>query len=989
MLHRFRLNIKRCCALAGATFLLAFALALTVSCGGSSSGTGPAARTVPPAEVGQLGSMLFYLGPASLEERVAGADVIARVRLRSVSSGAELQYIYDDGVLRHVAVLKHRFEVLEYLKGSGGGELVAVVHELVDHETAERAAESAAVLLAERDMRWDRREAIIFLWYGFRQRDRYLLGTVLNAEYYGDYFKDHYTIESPHEQKWLPAASTGSGEQLFLLDVPGTVPSDGSGQAASVPTITLAEMKAKIAEIEREAVAGGGSEAYRECLYHKYRWEREVRYRKGGTAGDYFYIRHDHAIGSGLPAGTRAFTDPHGGSGETAPADGSELQIMGRDARWFSVRWPGVADAARPLPAGEYRFYYTYVPGRYVICDGEPEEEKKRQEVFVQVTAPEGALHEAFFDPVTDGSAVAADTTNGVLKPASFTDTSGATSTIQRIAWESGSVEMRPSPHTGLAGHRLDFIELDGTVSLSLSVSDATVDAPNATLSWPVPYQPWEDGDKLMLRIREALPYAPAPASLTAVSSAMDAADLSWAPVSGASGYRVQRRESGQEAWRSVDASVTGTTHTASGLRCGTAYEFRVGAYGDGTTYDQQAGLWSATATAVTGECDLPPVFATSTYAFSVDAGAATGTAVGRVSATDPEGGAVSYSITAGDQGGLFAIATTTGQVSVAKPLFHNAAPSHTLTVRASDSAGGTATTTARISVTSACHNGVVVPDPDANPALVGDCLVLYHGVMQTLAGTASLGWGADTSITAWRGVQSGGEPRRVRGLLLADLGLNGTIPAELGLLAALTRLDLDGNDLGGEIPPELGQLSNLDQLYLFDNDLTGKIPPELGDLANLTRLDLDTNRLTGAIPSELGQLSRLEALYLFDNDLSGAIPAELGDLANLELLYLSGNRLSGQIPETLGSLGKLKDLVLGRNRLSGAIPAELGGLANLEELRLHDNSLTGAIPAALTRLSLDALYLSGNTLAGCVPLALKDVATNDLDDLGLPDCPR
>ena len=64
-------------------------------------------------------------------------------------------------------------------------------------------------------------------------------------------------------------------------------------------------------------------------------------------------------------------------------------------------------------------------------------------------------------------------------------------------------MELQVDPHTGLGGHRLDFIELDGSVSLTLQVDESTVDAPNKTLSWPVSSQPWEDGDKLMLRIAE------------------------------------------------------------------------------------------------------------------------------------------------------------------------------------------------------------------------------------------------------------------------------------------------------------------------------------------------------------------------------------------------------------------------------------------------------------------------------------------------------
>ena len=126
----------------------------------------------------------------------------------------------------------------------------------------------------------------------------------------------------------------------------------------------------------------------------------------------------------------------------------------------------------------------------------------------VTAVAPTGTLHEVFFDPVTDGAAVAADSTKGVLNPASFTDTNGASATIHRIAWEpdtggSGTVKLNLNPHTAIANRILEFIALDGSVPLSLEVADAATDTANNTLSWTVASQPWQDGDKLMLRIRE------------------------------------------------------------------------------------------------------------------------------------------------------------------------------------------------------------------------------------------------------------------------------------------------------------------------------------------------------------------------------------------------------------------------------------------------------------------------------------------------------
>ena len=297
---------------------------------------------------------------------------------------------------------------------------------------------------------------------------------------------------------------------------------------------------------------------------------------------------------------------------------------------------------ARPIPAGVYQFDLKearsyYAPCNFVISN----------EWTVAAAAPEGVLHEAFFDPVTVGNAVAADTTNGVLKPTTFTGTNGASATIESITWESGRVKVKIVPWSTLSGHVLDFIELDSTASLSLNLSNSAVEVATDTLTWSVSSQPWEDGDKLMVRIREAPPFANPPANLTATASGEDAVDLSWAPVRDASGYHVQSRESGEETWETVDAGVTKTAYTVSGLSCATTYEFRVGTYGDGTRYDTRVVSWSETS-ATTDECTQPPVFDSASYSFEVSVEATVGTEVGTVSATDPNADAVTYSIVGG-----------------------------------------------------------------------------------------------------------------------------------------------------------------------------------------------------------------------------------------------------------------------------------------------------------------------------------------------------
>ena len=188
--------------------------------------------------------------------------------------------------------------------------------------------------------------------------------------------------------------------------------------------------------------------------------------------------------------------------------------------------------------------------------------------------------------------------------------------------------------------------------------------------------------------------------------------------------------------------------------------------------------------------------------------------------------------------------------------------------------------------------------------------------------------------------------------------------------------IDTDGND-------------RVVKLLLVENKLAGAIPPELDSLSNLEYLSLARNRLTGSIPPELGRLSNLQYLELSVNGLTGAIPPELGNLSNLHhRLGLTGNQLTGPIPAELGRLSNLQRLYLDANQLTGPIPPELGNLSSLEHLGLTDNQLTGPVPPELGRLSrLNTLYLAGNQLTGCIPEGLRDVPENDFNKLGLPFC--
>ena len=205
----------------------------------------------------------------------------------------------------------------------------------------------------------------------------------------------------------------------------------------------------------------------------------------------------------------------------------------------------------------------------------------------------------------------------------------------------------------------------------------------------------------------------PAPESLS-VTLTDGAFSLTWSDVTGAGRYEAQYRIGGTEDdWASA-ATTTATVLAFSpdgGPVCGTGYEFRVRAYGDGATYVAGWGAESEPAPVTTGPCNRDPEFDPDSYTFSVSEAASTGDTVGTVSATDPdEGDTVSYSITAGNGDGKFMIDGGTGEITVNAALDYEATVEYRLTVEASDERGGTDTATVTVTVTDVAEDPPPVP---------------------------------------------------------------------------------------------------------------------------------------------------------------------------------------------------------------------------------------------------------------------------------------
>ena len=303
---------------------------------------------------------------------------------------------------------------------------------------------------------------------------------------------------------------------------------------------------------------------------------------------------------------------------------------------------------------------------------------------------------------------------------------------------------------------------------------------------------------------------------------------------------------------------------------------------------------------------------------------------------------------------------------------------------------------------------------------------------LHDLAGGASWtngeNWASDEPIGSWYGVEANADAR-VTALRLSENGLSGQLPEDLGDLAFLTELQVNGNEgLSGPIPFSLSALSiqqlqyggtmlctvrdegfqawlnaipTRDGEFLACNEERSDLmklheamggaswtesanwgtDAPLGDwfgiavdstTGRVTQISLNRNNLSGTVPPEIRHFPHLRVLRLDYNQLEGEVPPEIGELTELRRMDMDGNEFKGRIPPEIGNLAKLRTLWMGGNQMSGPIPPELGNLASLREIHLYDARFDGSIPeefGALTELRL--LRISDTRIDGPLPESL------------------
>ena len=364
--------------------------------------TTPSAPDAPTPERGLLvptptpGILSYAINRAwlvspSLEEQIFTSEVIVIASLLSATAGTET-VPSDPGVAstyRAAQVL--RFRVHEYLKGTGPKEAVVRVRSRHSYLTEGEARQTADAAVSERNTAWDDRRAVLFLHTAASGSPAFRF-TLSNPYVQSEW---DYAVDT-RSRAWLPAGEAGgprgqggdSSSQEFITD----------GAQSPPPVVSVADLRAKIAENDTLLKAGEGIEGYVECLRGKIYLERLRR------ADPWTPTQREKTIAAGSAAGTEVY---RGTRNERYPGY-HNYWLSGPDMDLFRALivdddsdpkngYDHTLVTIRPLSAGEYRVFYNWQHYEEKPCNHMPTD--AYGDWTVTVTAPSGAVHEAFFDP--------------------------------------------------------------------------------------------------------------------------------------------------------------------------------------------------------------------------------------------------------------------------------------------------------------------------------------------------------------------------------------------------------------------------------------------------------------------------------------------------------------------------------------------------------------------------------------------------------------
>lgn len=192
-----------------------------------------------------------------------------------------------------------------------------------------------------------------------------------------------------------------------------------------------------------------------------------------------------------------------------------------------------------------------------------------------------------------------------------------------------------------------------------------------------------------------------------------------------------------------------------------------------------------------------------------------------------------------------------------------------------------------------------------------------------------------DPCWDSWYGVTCD-EHGYVIALELTDNRLFGGLPASLGALTSLLKLDLSStersyhshanenmNRLVG-ILPSLSLMTRLQEIEISGNAFRG-LPEDLYLNGATLRVLSASHNLLSSLPSNLQNFQALHTLDLSHNLIEDSIPSTFGRMSNIRYAHLQYNLLQGDVPPEVIGISRIRILDLSHNpKLSGEVPEEI-----------------------------------------------------------------
>ncbi|MDE2903370.1 MAG: hypothetical protein OXP73_10125, partial [Chloroflexota bacterium] len=319
----------------------------------------------------------------SLTEQIVRSTTIVRATLQSTTAAVVAEP--DGGGYRPVQEL--RFTTHEYLKGSGPATLLVAVRGGATYATEAGARAAAEFATAGRVTTWDDRQAVLFLRtahptyapVGSSATDATVAAGALA-----------FVLSNPTQSSWAYSVDTLSRVWLPAEDPPaeGVTPTAfiTDGAPTPPPTITLADLRAQIRELEAEFAAGASTPGFDKCVNSRILRERFSRAEPWTPS----------QLTAPLSSGEAAGTDVYRNVSNDSDPQYYRYWIGGPDAALFepiivdddgqsSTGYTHLLRAVRPLPTGDYRLSYSsqiyvFFPCRFVPLDA-------HRDITVQVTA--------------------------------------------------------------------------------------------------------------------------------------------------------------------------------------------------------------------------------------------------------------------------------------------------------------------------------------------------------------------------------------------------------------------------------------------------------------------------------------------------------------------------------------------------------------------------------------------------------------------------